>query len=384
MSVETKDHAAPKPKFSGKLGWVVNLGMAFISLALTFIVAEVAFRQVLFSDSELLAKQRLPGLYADYSYEDDYWKLQYRWLKRYPPPKNPHPELGWGFGFDPETYLHSHAGALRGGRRPVLLYGDSFAQGVAHKAKTINSQLNGDPEFAREHVMLNYGVGGYGLDQIVMLMEKSLHHYLDAENPPYVVLSFMTYDVDRSMLSMRTGQKPYFAPLADGLEIRGLPIAEDPHAFFAEQKLDVRSFLWRRMLFAKRYPNRVVRWLRGEASKKRHKQELNEKILERAVAFLTERDVEFTILVFHPKLSLLGHPDWRDAWLEEYFDEHDHDVIWSKSVLAEHAPGFDIDELAIKGNGHPTTLYNQLMADQIARWVYRSTPGKLAKSMDSK
>ncbi|MEL7060924.1 MAG: hypothetical protein AAGN46_12955 [Acidobacteriota bacterium] len=346
-----------------------NLALAALATGLTLAAAEIAFRVALFQfeGEAFFATQRKPGLYADYSSHDAYWKLQYRWQKRYPPPDDPHPLLGWAAGFDRTTYLHDEAHALAG-RRPVLLYGDSFAQGVPGVPR-FQEILGARSSFAHEHQLLNYGVGGYGLDQIVLLMEQSLDLYDD----PFVVLSFMLYDLDRSVLSVRTGQKPYF-DLVDGeLELRNVPIPPDPHRFFAENSPRIASYLWRRFLYRTHQPpNLVIARLRGEKPKRRHKERLNGAILERALVAIEARDLDAAIVVFHPQAFLAGYPDWRDGWLRARLADVEIPVLWSNEVLRRGAPEAELFDLVIKGNGHPTALSNRLIADEIERWVAAS------------
>ena len=73
------------------------------------------------------------------------------------------------------------------------------------KAICFEEILNGDPEFSRENYLLNYGVAGYGVDQIYLLFEQSLELY----RRPLVVVSLLRTDLDRTILS---DQKPHFEP----------------------------------------------------------------------------------------------------------------------------------------------------------------------------
>ena len=84
--------------------------------------------------------------------------------------------------------------------------------------------FNGDPEKSRGHFLLNYASGGYGLGQILLSLEKSLANY----DAPFVVFGFLTYDIDRSVLSVRIGQKPYFVLEDDELLPRAFPSTRIP------------------------------------------------------------------------------------------------------------------------------------------------------------
>ena len=179
-----------------------------LSTIVTFFIAEFAFRKVLFSNSESFASLKQPSYYSDYLkhrnehfFNDNYWKLQYI----FNPQKEVgflHPKLGWTGYFDSETYLHNDVKKIIG-RRPVLLYGNSFTM-CMDTVKCFQEILNSDHEFADRHYLLNYSVGGYGLDQIYLLMDASAEKY----NNPFVIFSMLTTDLDRSLLSFRLAPKP--------------------------------------------------------------------------------------------------------------------------------------------------------------------------------
>ena len=175
-----------------------------------------------------------------YDSESNYWKLYYLFNGKLKPPANPHPLLGWVGDFSRETYLHNEASNING-RKAVLLYGDSFAACATTKEECFQGMLNADDEFASEGYLINYGVGDYGVDQIFLLLKNSLHHFQN----PFVIISFMTHDVDRSTLSVRIGQKPYFEFVGGELVLRGPPINSDPNDFFAKNPPRVPSYLFR-------------------------------------------------------------------------------------------------------------------------------------------
>jgi len=193
-----------------KKKWLPNLILIIVSTVIALIVVELMMRFILFSDNEAYESLREPSAYAiavDNKYEDfdheDYWKLVFLFRNR----KNledPHPLLGWTGTFNRNNYIHSDAGNLNG-RRPVLLFGDSFAQCV-DSVFCFQDYLNSDTAFSSEHYFLNYGVGGYGVDQISLLFEQVYDKYDD----PFIIFSLLTTDMDRSMISFRDYQKPYF------------------------------------------------------------------------------------------------------------------------------------------------------------------------------
>lgn len=338
------------------------------SFALALVAGELALRWALFSGGARFARLRQPGRFADWFRDDDFWKLQVLLGGKYGPPEHPHPELGWVGPFDRKTYLHDDAAAVRE-RRAVLLYGDSFAQCVP-AAECFQDLLNHDPEFAAEHHLLNYGVGGYGTDQILLLLRGSVDLYDD----PFVVLSLMTLDLDRAVLSVRTGQKPRFHLAGGALEREPTPILADPARFYAENPPKIRSYLYRGLLFSRLVPLRVHDALRDEDAMIARKQVLNERILVAALDELRRRDLDFLVVVFHPHVrgnsTLDGPPDWRELFLRDLFEREGVPYVWSEDLIRSAAgwtPGapFDPAPWILAGDLHPTTAYNALVAEEI-------------------
>ena len=338
-----------------------KLLLSLSSLLIGLIFCEIGLRYLLFSDIPGLDRLRHPGNYADYFSDDDYFKLKY--LFGHPAPRQPHPLLGWvGSGtFDGESYLHDDIAGLQG-RRPVLLYGDSFAGCVRYVA-CFEDILNTDPEFAEDYYLLNYGVGNYGFDQIALLFQNSVSHYKD----PFVIMSLMTLDLDRSIQSARTGQKPYFTLENNELALQNVPINPDPHLFFAENPPKIKSYVYRRL--TRGYlPKPLLHTLTGEAKITAYKKQLNEKIMVEVIDELRARDLDFIFLVFHPHWPgvtvLDAETDWRDPFLRDVFDRYEVPYIWSKDLALADAGStpLDIDTYLIPVDGHPNEYFNRIIA----------------------
>ncbi|MFO1162521.1 MAG: GDSL-type esterase/lipase family protein [Reyranellaceae bacterium] len=103
--------------------------------------------------------------------------------------------------------------------RPLIIaFGDSMTEGYgvgndetwpAHLERLLGVRV------------LNAGVRGYGLDQIVLRAE----HMIPALEPSAVVLAFIADDISRTALSVRDAKgKPYFVPDGEGLALRNVPV----------------------------------------------------------------------------------------------------------------------------------------------------------------
>ncbi len=335
-----------------------RIALAAASLAISLLLAETAWRLLLASDTATGRRLRKPTLYADPLADDLFWLLRHRWYGqrgRFRPPSNPHPLLGWHAAHIGTDYSHRDEAKISG-RRPVLLYGDSFAQGMAG-VERFQKILNRDQDFAQGHYFLNYGVGGYGVDQTYLLFKHSIDRFTD----PYVIFSLLTHDLDRSVLSVRIGQKPYFEVIDGKLDLRGVPIDSRPEDFFASRPPRVGSYLLRRL---GRLPlfTALSGGERGQEKKKR----INGAILDAAVGELEARHLDYTILVFHTRKPFRQGPDWRCSWLRSRLEGYGADYLWAFDLLRREAGDRPLEDLFDTRFHHPTTLANQIIARAIA------------------
>jgi len=135
-------------------------------------------------------------------------------------------ELGWipkaGFSssrniwhtqvtITPDNLRANGPGTSPNGGRPVLAIGDSFTFGdEVADAQTWPAHL----ERLSGRPVLNAGVFGYGVDQMVLRARK----LVTALRPEWVVVSFIPHDVVRCELSVFGAAKPYFQ--LEGGELR--------------------------------------------------------------------------------------------------------------------------------------------------------------------
>lgn len=287
----------------------------------------------------------------------------------YKPPKQSHPDLGWIGDFSRDSYIHNQIEHI-GDRRPVLLYGDSFANCVGD-VLCFQDLLNSDQAFSKEHYLLNYGVGGYGVDQIFLLFQKSIHLYDD----PFVVISLMTLDLDRSILSVRTGQKPCFLIEDSKLKLRDIPINPNPAIFFTTNPPQIKSYLYRRIIHSNLLPKQIASFLRRANDYISKKMQVNEKIILEIVKELRTNNIDYVFLIFHPHwpgVSVLDNEtDWRDSFLKQVLHENNIPYIWSKEVFKQDSMDgkYSYDDYYISSNKHPTTHFNRLIADEIKKYT---------------
>jgi hypothetical protein len=338
---------------------VVGVGFMF---TLTVLLSEAAYRFMLFSHLPFMERYRDPSLYTDYYSDGDWWKLYYLFGKKeHEPTKHPHHLLGWTGDFSGESYRHDEAGRIHG-KRPVLLYGDSFARCLTAQSDCFQGILNNDKEFSRQYFMLNYGVAGYGVDQIYLLLKNSIALY----EHPYVVVGLYTRDLDRSILPLFVGQKPYFDVVSDDLVLRGTPISDDPTRYLSDNPPKIWSYLYRLWLYQDGRPWRLRLYLRDTDEIHRKKLLVNEKIVVSMIRELQTRKVDHTFVIFADKNSV-NEMEWREGFLLELLDRHDTPYLSSRVIIMDDAKreGRTVEDYYIPVDGHPNAYQNSLVAKEL-------------------
>lgn len=353
-----------------KIPWD-KIVLMLISLTIAFVIGEIVFRKMIFSENESFDNLRNPEDYADVIhygvdrfYPEDYWKLNFLFNREFEM-NNPQPLLGWKGWFNPGNYLHNETDSVKG-RRPVLLFGDSFAMCV-DEVDCFEDILNRDTSFTKDYYFLNYGVGGYGVDQIYLLMQQVVPLY---ENP-IVIFSMLSADMDRSMLKMRDGQKPYFTVADTGLVLNGTPITLGNEGYVEENPPEIWSYLYRkvRTLVSDTHKDDQAK---GDAYAEEIKA-LNGRIIEDAVEFLEKSGNEYFLLLFHT--DHFGWKNWRMKFIRDKFTELKVPYIGAMDVRYFKVNPWDYNsgDLVLPDNGHPTTLGNEFVAEAIHQYIRDSS-----------
>ena len=355
-------------QFANEKKWFANLILVLISTIIALIVAELAFRYMLFSKSKSFESLRDPSAYAVYfkdNYEDynndDYWKLIYKFTNRNNI-ENPQPLLGWWGFFNRETLTHTDEEQLKG-RRPVLLYGDSFAKCV-DSVRCFEDILNNDSLFSSEHFLLNYGVGGYGVDQICLLLEKAVVEGYSK----IVIFSLLTTDLDRSMLQFRDAQKPHFVVNDDKLELKGVPINQSTDDFIKQNPPKIRSYLFNRFRNSELNPVKK----QNQHKKEKYKEEiknLNELIIARVQEKLKNAGLDYVVLIFHPEHHAAS--EWRISYLDDLCDKYNIPSVFDLDLRNYDSTyvTYDPFRYAIRDDGHPTSYMNALIAQKLKQII---------------
>jgi hypothetical protein len=106
------------------------------------------------------------------------------------------------------------------GRFRVLIVGDSLTYGSEaddHEVwPTILQSLNENIQ------VFNFAVGGYGIDQMYLMLERTIHDF----KPDLVIFAYVSDSLHRSMLKFRGFRKPYLETGGGRIRITNVPVLD--------------------------------------------------------------------------------------------------------------------------------------------------------------
>ena len=138
--------------------------------------------------------------------------------KKWPTSLIPDGQLGYVRKADVRTPCHETTNfATRGIRdyaatgRKIVFFGDSFVESAACSDDTLTAKL----ETLTGVDTLNYGIGGYGLDQIYLYFKREQPRFDRRET--LFLIGLIEDDLGRVLLRVRSSPKPYFTISDDKL-----------------------------------------------------------------------------------------------------------------------------------------------------------------------
>lgn len=324
--------------------WRRRLLASLAGLVIALVVAEIGLRLVLFSDSSSVARLahrlRQPAAYSDVYRESLFWKLQYVWTRpedRLPFPHNS-PITGWtGWRIDPQTLVPVEEAQV-GERRPVLLYGDSFAECVTAPAQAYQGQLERTPE-GRTHALVNFGTAGFGTDQTLLMLEHTVERF--ATRHPLVIFSiFLDEDPERALLEFRGAPKPHFE-LEDGALVLHPAGEVETQAWIDAHPPRTWSYLWRLLCCRTKLLPRSWMALPGRLASDAEVRALTRAFLVRAHERLQALGIEHCVLGFHGYLLFDDpqHQQWREDFVRDTCRELGVHFLSSKPYLLAAVDG---------------------------------------------
>lgn len=324
-------------------GRFLRLGLGLIlSLAGGLLCLEGILRWLLFSNQEWARHWgwglRKAELYCSSESGTEYWKLHARFSGSDAVKRNRFfdPVLGWiDPQLEPGTLNHACAGLI-GERRPVLLYGDSYARCATGPEDCWEGLLERSP-LGQRYFLLNHGVGGYGLDQTYLLLSLTLDRYVE-QDPVVVVGLLVDDDLDRCYLGLRGHPKPYFR-LQDGVLVLHAIEETTPLDYVRAHPVGIRSYLWRWFLFGQRALPIAdpIAWT-SDADQVQVKEAVSARIIEALQLQVVARRVEYFFLLFHGwRCAASSAPcGWQEPFLLRELGQREIPYVSSKRYLREH------------------------------------------------
>jgi hypothetical protein len=343
---------------------LINFLLVIISCSVPLFLSEYIFHKGLFNNAnKSFKKYRDQTLYAA-DWDENFWKLYHKFTGKEAIGHNT--LIGWNYpSYFNRNFFHQHVPYIKK-RRVTLLYGDSFAQCVAG-AETFQDIINADTAFAKDNYFINYGTGAFGVDQIYTLCKNTYYKF---ENP-VVVFSFMSEDIDRSVLHIREGIKPYYTLEGDSLVFNPQPYVGNFDSFIKENPVSIKSLLWRKFLYsnANFLPKKLTRHLTGEIANHSKVIALNKKILQAAINELRQSKTDFIFLVFNSMGDVLmpKEDNWRMQFITDFIERNNIKPVYTKDLLPldEHPDSTKLYTYYLTNDGHPNTTFNKIISRKI-------------------
>lgn len=313
----------------------------------------------------------------------DFWLLraQLRGRGDDGPAEYSHPILGWTSGrFDPDTYAHEDESKLDG-RRPVILLGDSFA--ACHGALDRRfEQIMEEGSFGETHALLNYGVGGYGVDQIALLGMEALKRF-EGRNAVFVLSMLVDDDLNRVILPFRGHPKPWIEP--DGprrIRIKRLPLPAHPKEYL---DLYAPKVPWWSLRLFRQQVMMSPTEMRDESGIMQMQEDMRKSVAAAVLQFhdqLQAQGDEGFVMLFLNRGRQEGRPrpgNWL-GWLESVLEGHRVPWVRASDEIALHRartrrPMDDYFETKGRARGHYSALGNELAQLALERGFRRSFDG---------
>jgi len=341
-----------------------------VGVVLTAVGSELCLRWLMFGEGTVAQALggglRRPLLYVDGFEHDTYNDLD----RRFAAPEeralvpNFDPLVGWTGAFVvPRRYYPLAARDLKR-RRPVLLYGDSYA-GCATPAGQCFQALFEETPWAARFGLVNLGVGGYGLGQVWLLLRESLSHFAD-DDPVVVVGILVESDLERTTLSLRGWPKPRFSMSGDELVI------EPPvHGYgrWAESHRRARCYTWRLLVNASAlWPPALRARLTGRVALERMRRRVARRLLEEIQNELERRGLDYVFLLFHgePSLRTEGPWKWEEQFLEQTLTELGAPFVSTRPYLEAWARRNDGSVAPLFGHEPPLRGHYNALGNRVA------------------
>jgi hypothetical protein len=202
--------------------------------------------------------------------------------------------------------------------------------------------------------VLNYGVAGYGFDQIVLAFETQSERLGGHD----ALIGLLTTDLDRSVLSVRSGPKPFFTEDQGMIELHTDHIT-DNKLYFEEHPVRPLSYLWTYLRI--NIPRHWNVWVRKTPwnCEVDQKERINKALFTRLAERCDAHKVDCTIVLFHNPEQVGLEPDWRSDLVHREAERVGLPLIDTRQAMLDaQAAGTQV----YGADRHPNATGNKVLA----------------------
>jgi hypothetical protein len=253
----------------------------------------------------------------------------------------------------------------------VLFFGDSFIEGLTELEDKIPQLLD---EELDDILVLNFGVNGYGLDQMYLRMKS----VIDLFDKPYIMIGLIHPDLNRCMYEVMHSAKPYYEISGDSLVLKGTPIPADYGQWLERYPISIASYafaglngLIRRALVTRWGIKYFFKLHPSESTTRRdEKIAICRKLIEKIKQKCDGRNAPLTFVEFPDHFNMIKE-GWYEVFLKKTFSDLKIDHINLKPLLKAHleSNGLKWYKDLYKLNSHPDAEENKLIAKYIASYL---------------
>ncbi len=248
--------------------------------------------------------------------------------------------------------------------KKILFYGNSFTATASCSNNTITSKI----EKKTNIDTLNYGVGGYSMDQTYLLFKTTYSQFNSSEN--IILIGLLESDIDRMMLKARMTPKPYYTVKNNNLQLHTEHIDEENiMSYFDAYKPRPKIYVLN--LILGKLGIRDV-WNSYLDNKNKEKKKEITRLLLDEIAEIKEKDglnIYMVLFYYFDPINPIDPGGWRRQFLISEFQKRNIDYIDLKECLTEYNKRENIPFKAMSRSGHFTSQTNDVLAGCIVSGI---------------